>query len=87
MSMGKKDFIELADCVKRDIHLGVQAKTRDPKLTSEVMLVVTSVLANYCVQRSKRFNRQLWLDYVRGVCKTLAWPASEEPERERNEAA
>jgi len=52
--MTKKDFIALADAIKRE-----------GKLFTGFHL---SVLADFCKQQNPQFDRARWLNYIAGKC-------------------
>lgn len=55
--MSKKDFIALADDIKRSNKYGVN-------FTPEHV----AVLADFCKGQNGNFNRERWLDYIAGKC-------------------
>jgi hypothetical protein len=61
--MTKKDFIALADAIKR--HNELQAGTT-PNLSFGPVHINT--LANFCQLQSPAFNRERWLNYIAGKC-------------------
>ena len=55
--MSKKHFIALADCLR---EYQETTKTVEPYLLD--------VLAGFCEAQNPRFNRELWIAYIRGEC-------------------
>jgi hypothetical protein len=51
--MTKKDFIELADCIKRD---------------GSFTMDQVQVLARFCRTQNSAFMEGRWMDYVKGEC-------------------
>lgn len=62
--MTKKHFIALAD-VLRSIE---PTEQRRPVTSQELWQITRNALANFCESQNPRFNRELWLAYVRGEC-------------------
>lgn len=61
--MTKKDFIALADEIKR--HNLACADYAPGSQFSETQLLT---LADFCTSQNPRFNRTSWLDYIEGKC-------------------
>lgn len=57
MGMSKKDFIALADDIKR--MKGTEAEFNKDQL---------AILAGFCENVNPNFNRNRWFDYIAGVC-------------------
>jgi hypothetical protein len=55
--MTKKHFIALADAIKQA-----------PEYTTPFTYGQLEVLANFCESQNSNFNRQRWMEYVRGEC-------------------
>jgi hypothetical protein len=55
--MSKKDFIALADDIKRSNQYGVAFTPAH-----------IEVLADFCKGQNGNFNRERWLDYIAGKC-------------------
>ena len=60
MSMSKKDFIALADALRR-VRNGSMGET-----SSFVQCV--QAIADTCKESNPRFNRDRWFDYINGKC-------------------
>lgn len=68
MSMGKQDFIALADAIKDH-----NAKARDnslaqlgSELNSPFNPTHLSVIATFCKRQNSAFKRERWFDYIFG---------------------
>jgi hypothetical protein len=60
MSMSKKDFIALADVVRR-----MDASAGNKKID---IGTVTGFLADFCQGQNCNFKRDRWMDYIAGKC-------------------
>jgi hypothetical protein len=86
VSMTKRDFVALADCVR-------ELKPKfDPDCdrtafgaASDLWDSIVKALAAFCGEQSYDFKRQLWLDYVNGVCGPNGGNCKEEPPRRKRE--
>ena len=60
--MTKKHFIELADTIKR-------ANKRYDGDTTQTVFTDAAIhaIADYCKSVNPRFNRERWLDYIKGT--------------------
>jgi len=63
MSMSKKDFIALADAIRSNNSCAAQTSLYKPFTPTQL-----SVLAVFCGEQNRRFNRERWLDYIAGKC-------------------
>lgn len=61
--MSKKDFIALADVIRRTFTLNTP---EDYKTTGEVPREVAA-LADFCAGQNYRFNRSRWYGYIYGL--------------------
>jgi hypothetical protein len=68
----KKDFIALADFVKRLTVILVPYHSGDGTYDHDVPMIrqqdVYDMLADFCAQQNPNFNRQRWLGYIAGLC-------------------
>jgi len=62
--MTKQDFIALADWIRSTNEFAGYNEFDADAFTPQQI----DVLAYFCAQQNPRFNRQLWLDYVAGLC-------------------
>ena len=60
MSMSKKDFIALADCIRAHQYRAQQEQA------SPIHDDVLETLANFCFTRNHAFKRDRWLGYIAG---------------------
>lgn len=60
MSMSRKDFIALADVLKRE------TPHPDHTVMNAQHERLINALANFCARQNPNFKRQLWLDYIAG---------------------
>ena len=63
MSMSKKDFIALADAIKR--HNDGMNETGNKHLLFDSLHI--AVLAQFCQSQNANFNRDRWLGYIAGT--------------------
>lgn len=59
MPMTKRDFIALADAIRR-------VREHDPSAGYQVSESVMNEVADVCKQSNPRFNRDRWFGYIRG---------------------
>ena len=60
--MTKKHFISLAESVKR-LHVEGSGPARIVRYDS-----MLDMLADFCKESNRNFNRDCWLDYIDGKC-------------------
>lgn len=63
MSMSKKDFIALADALRAERPASNWSLNKMAQWELDVRAV-----ADACEAANPRFNRELWMDYVCGLC-------------------
>ena len=75
MSMSKKDFIALADVIKRlQPDMGIPVNLSHPQAHAEKngmqaqWLKTREALADFCESQNPNFMRERWLDYIAGEC-------------------
>ena len=68
MSMSKKDFVALADVIRK--HNGeVDSRPRGAEFVGEPFYQTTiDLLADFCASQNPAFNRERWLAYIAGEC-------------------
>ena len=62
MSMGKQDFIALADEIRDNNATALQL----PKMYTTFSETQLNVLAAFCQKQNSRFMRDRWLGYING---------------------
>lgn len=62
MSMIKKDFIALADAIKKE--------NRSVGINQEAVFdgLAIECLADFCENQNRAFKRERWLSYIAGTC-------------------
>lgn len=67
MSMTKKHFIALADCIK---NYNAGAFPSGTNIVSPLQFEHTQILAlaDFCRAQNPRFDRIIWLSYIAGKC-------------------
>jgi hypothetical protein len=85
VSMTKRDFVALADCVRelKPVFSDYSADREAYGAADDQWYETVKRLAVFCERQNYDFDRQRWLDYVNGVCGPNGGNCKEEPARKR----
>lgn len=71
MSMSKRDFVALADAIKRFNSTAFWGTDKNGTRGTQNIPIqgdTLKMLADFCAAQNPRFNRERWLSYIAGEC-------------------